>query len=157
MEWHWLPFALIGAILWIIQNVRNQQPPATPATRGSVVVPQPTRRSAPPAPKANRREGSREPARARPARRPQPSVVVSPAPPIAPRLAEPQPVMMARGTPVSMFDAATVLMPDLTRAGVSPGRKATLLLKQPDSAAVAFVLREILDEPLCKRGRGRSR
>ena len=35
MEWHWVPLAVIGAILWIIQNVRNQQPGPPPTTRAA--------------------------------------------------------------------------------------------------------------------------
>ena len=155
---HWLPFALIGAVLWIIQNVRNQQPGSPPATaRGPVAAPQPTRRSAPSAPQSNRNEAARESGRSRGPRRAPPPVVAFPAPPSAPRPPGPQPVMMSRGTPVSMFDAATIMKPDPVVAGTSTARKAVILLKQPDSAAVAFVLREILDEPLCKRGRGRRR
>jgi hypothetical protein len=156
MEWHWLPFALIGAILWIIQNVRNQQPPPPPArARGTIAAPQPIRRSASPAPRSDRKERAREPSRSRVSRRADPSVVSSSVPPSAPR--PPEPVMVTRGTPVSMFDAAAVLGADRALAGTPTGRKAAFLLKQPDTAAVAFVLREILDEPLCKRGRGRRR
>jgi hypothetical protein len=145
MEWHWLPFALIGAILWIIQNVRSQQPPAAPATsRRARDVPQDATQAQAADPRPFRK--GRAPNRSRP------KAPVPPPPPavalnIAPNL-----------SPMAKVDAALAASPSLTALprGPSPtARRAAVLLKQPSSVAVAFVLREILDEPLCKRGRRR--
>jgi hypothetical protein len=57
------------------------------------------------------------------------------------------------GTPI-VLSASALAAPS---AGPSTARRAAILLKQPGSAAVALVLREILDEPLCKRGRRHRR
>ena len=153
MEWHWLPFALIGAILWIIQNVRNQrapEPPATPRREPVGDVPQPTRRAQSPSARPGRKVRSRESTEGRPPSRPR-----APAPP-------PPPVSLLNVAPdlspmakVDAALAASTSLPAGPRGPSSTARRAAVLLKQPDSVAVAFVLREILDEPLCKRGRRR--
>jgi hypothetical protein len=149
MEWHWLPFALIGAILWIIQNVRSQQPPPPPMPRRQPIrdEPEPAPRAQAPAPRPGRKGRSRESGEGRAPSRPRP-----PAPPAVALNVAPDLSPMAK---VDAALASSATMPTTPRGSSSTARRAAVLLKQPDSAAVAFVLREILDEPLCKRGRRR--
>src|SRR4051812_35304069 len=107
MDWHVLPFALIGVILWIIQNVRAQRPPEPPKPIGRVSLPTASQTARRPGnARGNRKNRSRESAQPR-----KPAVREAP-PPLAPHAAastarwkEPPAVVIQSVSPITANQA----------------------------------------------------
>jgi hypothetical protein len=135
-----------------VQRAREQQPARPPEPRpreaGTYSAPPPVRRPAtPPAPP--------------PLRGPVPL----PSPAGARTVPEPEPPVPVRVVSEALVEAridlaSQGLPPAPPPPGLLPTRgpspvlaQVAALLRTPQSAGVAFVLREILDKPLCQRGR----
>jgi hypothetical protein len=141
-----------------LAEIRRRRNPEEPVQRGEPV--EERRSEPPPLPVADVVVPER-----RPERRPEPP----PLPPVAPpprrtprkqKPKEPRRVEMPAPPQPAAPPLTVPLIPAMAQQGTSAlaptSRAVTALLRNRRSVAAAFVLREILDEPLCKRRR-RSR
>ena len=140
----WIVMALIAAAAWIWQNVRSQLPPK-PAVGAATDRPRANQRRRPQPPPVEPRPNKKTRRAENPERTQR--LIDAPMTPM-PNADAPRPSAVA--------EVASAPTPAPTpRRSTSTVREVAKLLEQPENVAAAFVLREILDEPLCKRGRHR--